>query len=178
MTFEEKTLSTELIYKGQILNLRKDKVKVKGGGYSYREIVEHDGGSVAVPITDDNKVILVKQFRKAMEKDVIELPAGKIESDEEPLETVVRELKEETGYTANNIKLICEFNPSVGYTKETLYIFLATGLSAGDMSLDDDEALEIMEVDFNLAIEMILEGKITDGKTIAGILIAQYHMDR
>ena len=94
MTFEEKTVSSESIYKGAILNLRRDKVTVSGGGYSYREIVEHNGGAVAVALTDDGNVVLVKQFRKPMEKVVTELPAGKIEKGEDPLETMKRELKE------------------------------------------------------------------------------------
>lgn len=174
MTFEEKTLDTERIYEGAILNLRKDKVAVKGGGYSYREIVEHNGGAVAVALTDDKKIVLVKQFRKPMEKVMTELPAGKIEKGEDHLETIKRELKEETGYTASDVKLMCEFNPSVGYTSETLYIYLATGLTPGETDFDEHEAIETVEVPLEEAIDMVVSGEITDGKSMVGILLTKY----
>lgn len=176
MTFEEKTVSSESIYKGAILNLRRDKVTVSGGGYSYREIVEHNGGAVAVALTDDGNVVLVKQFRKPMEKVVTELPAGKIEKGEDPLETMKRELKEETGYTASHLKLMAEFNPSVGYTNETLYIYLATGLVLGKPQPDEHEALEIKEIPLDDAIQMVVNGEITDGKTMTGLLLTKYFL--
>ena len=176
MTFEEKTVSSESIYKGAILNLRRDKVTVSGGGYSYREIVEHNGGAVAVALTDDGNVVLVKQFRKPMEKVVTELPAGKIEKGEDPLETMKRELKEEIGYTASHLKLMAEFNPSVGYTNETLYIYLATGLVPGKPQPDEHEALEIKEIPLDDAIQMVINGEITDGKTMTGLLLTKYFL--
>lgn len=176
MTFEEKTVSSESIYKGAILNLRRDKVTVSGGGYSYREIVEHNGGAVAVALTDDGNVVLVKQFRKPMEKVVTELPAGKIEKGEDPLETMKRELKEETGYTASHLKLMAEFNPSVGYTNETLYIYLAKGLVPGKPQPDEHEALEIKEIPLDDAIQMVVNGEITDGKTMTGLLLTKYFL--
>lgn len=176
MVFHEKTVNREIIYKGKILNLRRDTVKVKSGKTSYREIIEHNGGSVAVAITDDKKVLLVKQYRQAMEKEMLELPAGKIEPGEDPLETMKRELVEETGYSADNMKLIGKFNPSVGYTSETLYIYLATGLTKGKTNFDPDEDIELFEVDIEKALEMIVNGDITDGKTMAGILLLPYHM--
>lgn len=176
MTFEEKTVSSESIYKGAILNLRRDKVTVSGGGYSYREIVEHNGGAVAVALTDDGNVVLVKQFRKPMEKVVTELPAGKIEKGEDPLETMKRELKEETGYTASHFKLMAEFNPSVGYTNETLYIYLATGLVPGKPQPDEHEALEIKKIPLDDAIQMVVNGEITDGKTMTGLLLTKYFL--
>lgn len=176
MTFNEKTVSSEMIYKGAILNLRRDEVLVKDGSHSYREIIEHNGGAVAVALTKDNEVILIKQFRKPMEKDMIELPAGKIEVGEDPKETIVRELKEETGYTAKNIKLMAEFNPSVGYTSETLYIYLATDLTAGETEFDEHEAIDMYKVPLDEAIKMVIDGKITDGKTIAGLLLTKYHI--
>lgn len=175
LTFEEKTISSEMIYEGAILNLRRDKVQVKNG-VGYREIIEHNGGAVAVALTDENKVVLVKQYRKAMEKDIIELPAGKIELGEEPLATINRELKEETGYTAQDVKLIAKFNPSVGYTSETLYIYLATGLTAGEQEFDDHEAIEVMEIPLDEAIQMVVDGVITDGKSQVGLLLTKYHI--
>jgi ADP-ribose pyrophosphatase len=175
MIFEEKTISTERIYEGAILNLRKDKVFIHSGGVSYREIVEHNGGAVAVAITNDGKVVLVRQFRKALERAVLELPAGKIEKGEEPLETIIRELKEETGYTAGNIKFLTAFNPSVGYTNETLYIYIATDLIPGETNFDENEAMDILEVDFEEVHNMVVRGEISDGKTMLGILLAKNH---
>lgn len=175
-TFNEKTISSEMIYKGAILNLRRDKVTVKGGDYSYREIVEHNGGAVAVALTEDNNVLLVKQFRKPMERDMIELPAGKIEIGEDPKETIERELKEETGYTAKNIKLMAEFHPSVGYTSETLYIYLATELTPGETDFDEHEAIDLIQMPLEDAINMVIDGQITDGKTMAGLLLTKYHI--
>lgn len=176
MVFHEETLSQEMIYEGKILNLRKDKVRVKSGKISYREIIEHNGGAVAVAITEENKVLLVRQYRKAMEKEMLELPAGKIKKGEKPLETMSRELAEETGYFAENLTLIGKFNPSVGYTSETIYIFLATGLTKGATNFDDDEDLELLEVDIKDAVGMVINGEITDGKTMAGVLLAPYYV--
>ncbi|MEE1038043.1 MAG: NUDIX hydrolase [Eubacterium sp.] len=176
MTFEEKTISSEMIYKGAILNVRRDKVEVHNGDFGYREIIEHNGGAVAVALTDDGKVVLVKQFRKAMEKDMIELPAGKIEENEDPLSTINRELKEETGYEAKDVKLIAEFNPSVGYASETLYIYLATGLVPGEQNFDEHEAIDVLEVPLDEAIDMVVRGEITDGKSMVGLLLTKYHL--
>lgn len=174
MTFEEKTISSEMIYKGTILNLRKDKVTVKDGDFSYREIIEHNGGAVAVALTKENEVILVKQFRKPMERDMIELPAGKTEPGEEPIETIKRELKEETGYTANSIKFMAKFNPSVGYTSESLYIYLATELTPGETEFDEHEAIDVIKMPLDEAVEMVVRGDITDGKTMAGLLLTKF----
>ena len=176
MVFHEETLNSERIYEGKILNLRKDEVRVKSGKTAYREIVEHNGGAVAVAITDENKVLLVRQYRQAMGKEMLELPAGKIEKGENPVETMKRELAEETGYSAENLSLIGEFNPSVGYTDETLYIYMATHLTKGETNFDDDEDLELMEIPLQEAVNLVVKGEITDGKTMAGILLATHHM--
>lgn len=177
MFFEEKTISSERIYEGAILNLRRDKVTIHSGGFSYREIVEHNGGAVAVPITKDGKVIMVRQFRKAFERPMLELPAGKIEKDEEPLETIIRELQEETGYTAGKIEFLTAFYPSVGYTNETLYIYIATDLTPGPTNYDDHEAMDILEMDFEEVHNMVVEGEIRDAKTMLGILLAKNHFE-
>ncbi|MGI6733912.1 MAG: NUDIX domain-containing protein [Anaerovoracaceae bacterium] len=174
MTFEEKTLSSERIYEGAILNLRKDKVVVTGGNTSYREIVEHRGGVALAAVTDDKKMVLVRQFRKAAEKVVLEVPAGKIESNEgeDPLLTAIRELKEETGYTASNIEHITSFYTSIGYSEEVIHLYYATGLTPGETDFDDNEALDIVEYEIAELKRMVLAGEIEDAKTIAAILIA------
>lgn len=178
MFFEEETISSERIYEGAILNLRRDMVTIHSGGTSYREIVEHNGGAVAVPITGDGKVVMVRQYRKALERPVLELPAGKIEKGEEPYATMVRELKEETGYTAGNLEFLTAFYPSVGYTNEVLYIYLATDLTHGPTCYDDHEAMDILEVDFEEAHNMVVGGEIRDAKTMLGILLAKNHFQK
>ncbi|HAF60665.1 MAG TPA: NUDIX hydrolase [Bacillota bacterium] len=173
MTFEEKTLSSERIYEGTILNLRKDKVLVAGGTTSYREIVEHRGGVALAAVTDDKKMVLVRQFRKAAGKVILEVPAGKIENGEkeEPRLTAIRELKEETGYTASKIEHITSFYSSVGYSEEVIHLYYATGLVPGETEFDAHEALDIVEYDIAELKQMVLDGKIEDAKTIAAIMI-------
>lgn len=177
MVFEEETIGTERIYEGAILNLRRDKVTIHSGGTSYREIVEHNGGAVAVPITADGKVVMVRQYRKALECAVLELPAGKIEKGEEPMETIVRELQEETGYTAGKFQFLTAFYPSVGYTNEIIYIYLATDLTPGLTNYDEHEAMDILEVDFEEVHNMVVGGEIRDAKTMLGILLAKKHFE-
>ncbi len=173
MTFEEKTLSSQRIYEGAILNLRKDLVTVVGDKTSYREIVEHRGGVTLAAITDEKKMVLVRQFRKAAEKVVLEAPAGKIDHDgEEPLDAATRELKEETGYTAAHIEHITSFYSSIGYSEEVIHLYYATGLTSGETNYDDNEAIDVVEYDIAKLKEMVLTGEIEDAKTIAAILIA------
>lgn len=172
MIFEEKTLRSKRVYEGRIINLRVDEVTVLHGT-SKREIVEHNGGSVIAAITDDDKIVMVKQFRKAMDRPILEVPAGKIDGDEDPADAALRELSEETGYTAGKLEKLTEFYPSVGYTTEVLHIYLATGLTAGACHPDENEVLEVMEMDLDEVCRMVMEGKIHDGKTIAAVLMAK-----
>jgi len=127
MVLEEKTIKSDKIYTGKIVSLRVDTVEIPEKGYSKREIVEHGGAVGIVAITNDNKIVLVKQFRKPIEEALVEIPAGKLEIGENPKECAIRELQEETGYTADNIKLIHKFYSSAGFSNEKIFIFLATG---------------------------------------------------
>ena len=172
MFFEEKTLDTKRIYEGRIINLRVDKVTVQNGT-STREIVEHNGGSVIAAITNDNKIVMVRQFRKPFDKAILEVPAGKLDGDEDPAEAALRELSEETGYTAGKLEKLNEFYPSVGYTTEVLHIYLATELTPGATHPDENEVLEVMEMDLEDVYGMIMDGKIHDGKTIAAVMMAR-----
>ena len=171
MTFEEKTLETERIYEGRIINLRKDKVTVINGT-SYREIVEHNGGAVLLAITDDGKMVMVRQYRHAAERVMFEVPAGKIDPGENPLETAKRELKEETGYTAANVEFVTKFYTSVGFSNELLYLYLCTGLTPGETDFDDNEALDIELWDIDELLDMVLRDEINDAKTQIAILLA------
>lgn len=172
MTFEEKTISSEMIYKGAILNLRKDKVEVINGGTSYREIVEHRGGVAVVALKDDGKVIMVKQFRKPIERVILEIPAGKIEEDEDPEKTAIRELKEETGYTPGKTEFLGKIYPSVGYSKEALYLYLCTELTEGETEFDENEAIDTLEMDLDDLFSMAVKGELEDGKTVVAIMQA------
>ncbi len=173
MTFEEKTISTERIYEGTILNLRKDKVTV-ANGVSYREIVEHRGGAVIAAVKEDGTMIMVKQFRKPAERVMLEVPAGKIEAGETDAEkTALRELKEETGYSAEHIRLLTRMYPSVGYAEEVLYIYLCTGLTAGETDFDDNEAIDIEEYPIDELYQMVMDGRIEDGKSQVAILMVK-----
>lgn len=172
MLFEEKTISSEMIYEGAILNLRKDKVEVRDGNTSHREIVEHRGGVAIAAITDEGKMVMVRQFRKAAEKAVLEVPAGKVEKGEESdySGVAIRELREETGYSAKSMKLLSQFYSSVGYSTEIIHLYMAEGLVAGETDFDDNEAIDILEVPLSELKEMAMAGKIEDAKTLVAIL--------
>lgn len=169
---EEKTIETQRIYEGRVINLRKDKVTVKEGRTSWREVVENNGGAVAVPVNEKGEIIMVRQFRKPFDKVILEAPAGKIEPGEEPDTTVRRELREETGFTADSYELLTVMYPSVGYTTEKLYIYLCTGLHKGETDFDFNESLEIYNYDYKEIYNKVLNGEIHDGKTIVGVLMA------
>ena len=144
MIFEEKQISSQLIYEGKILNVRRDKVTAKKGE-STREIVEHNGAVAMVAITGENHVLLVKQYRYACHDVVLEIPAGKIDKGEtDPLKAAVRELREETGYTAEHVHYLGKINPSVGYSEEVIYLYAMTDLTPGEQDLDEYEALDVL----------------------------------
>ena len=176
MTFEEKTLKSEKIYKGAIINLRRDKVTVQGGT-SYREIIEHNGGAVIAALTEDKKLVMVRQYRKPADKVMLEVPAGKIDPGEQPLDAAVRELKEETGYTAAKVEFLTQFYPSVGYSEEVLYLYLCTGLTPGETNFDENEAIDIEEVELDRLFKMAMSGEIDDAKTLIAILMVKALVD-
>ena len=173
MIVKEKTISSDRIYTGKTISLRVDTVEIENRGYQKREIVEHLGAVAIVAINDENKVILIKQFRKPIEQVIWEIPAGKLEIGESPKECAIRELKEETGYSAKNIKLMHKFFTSSGFSNQKIYIFLATGLTKGEPDFDEDEFIEKYEVDIDEAKNMVMNNEIEDAKTTIGILLAK-----
>jgi ADP-ribose pyrophosphatase len=167
----EKTINSKEIYKGRVISLSVDTVITPGGNQATREIVHHPGGVAVVAIDNDDMIYLVEQYRVPYDDILLEIPAGKLDSkDEDPKDAALRELSEETGLTCKEIKHIGDFYPSVGFLDENLRLFMATGLSQGQTHPDDDEYLNIVKMPFEKAVQMVMDGKIKDGKTIAGIL--------
>lgn len=173
MIFEEKTMKSDKIYDGKILNLRIDTVELPDKKYSKREIIEHPGGVGILAIDKEGSIILVNQYRKALEDFSLEIPAGKLEINEEPRETAIRELREETGFESSNLSYIMEFFPSPGYTNEKIYLFLAEDLYEVESEPDQGEFLEKSTVSINQLIKKINKGDILDSKTIIAAYVAK-----
>ena len=171
----EKTINSEYIYKGRILNLRKDTVEIPDshGKTSTREIVEHNGAVAIVAIDKNGRIILEKQYRKPAEDILIEIPAGKIEGDEEPENCAFRELEEETGFIPGSLRHLTTIFTSPGFTTEKIHIFLATELKQGKVNFDEDERIDLIYASPEDAVRMIYNGSIRDAKTIVGILTAK-----
>ena len=131
MIAKETTVNSDLIYTGKTIQLRVDTVEVPNKGYQKREIIEHKGSVAIVAITNDNKIVLVKQYRKSIEKELYELPSGKIEIGESPLDCAIRELKEETGYSTENLKLIYKYYATPVFSNQLVFIYLAKDLTPG-----------------------------------------------
>lgn len=167
---EEKTMKSEKIYEGRIINLRVDTVELPNKKYSKREIVEHPGAVGIISLTSDKEIILVKQFRKPVEKALLEIPAGIIESEEKPEQTAIRELKEETGYTTNKIKKFFEFYTTPGFSNEKIHIYLAEDIIKGHAQPDKDEYIKVVKIPIEKALEKVNKGEIEDVKTIVAIL--------
>lgn len=176
MLFEEKTMKSEKIYEGKILNLKVDTVELPDKKYSKREIVEHPGGVGIITIIDDTSLVLVKQYRKAVEDFIWEIPAGKLEINEEPRETAIRELREETGYEASKLTYITEFYTTPGYCNEKIHLFLAEDLVEVDYKPEPGEFIEKMIISLEDLEKMLKRGEIIDSKTMIAIYIAMEHL--
>ncbi len=170
MNLIEKQISTENIYNGKIIKVRKDTALLPNGKTAIREIVEHNGGICIAPLTENNELIFVKQFRYPYGEILLELPAGKRDNDEQPIEGAKRELKEETGATAGKIISLGQLYPTVAYCDEIIWLYLATDLKFGDQKLDEDEFLSVTKIPLEIATEMVLSGEIKDSKTQVAIL--------
>jgi len=174
--FTEKTLGVEQIYKGYIISLEKIAIELPDGQVSNRDVVRHPGASMVIPVLDDGRIIMVRQYRKALEKESLEMPAGKLDAGEEPLVCAKRELEEETGYTAERYEHIISIETAPGFSDERIHIFIAKGLKAGKMNLDSDEFIENEVYSIDELINMVLYGKISDAKSIIGIFMAQRYL--
>ena len=170
MNLTEKTVSKNYVYKGRIINVRCDDALLPDGKPCKREVVEHNGGVCIAPITDDGKLIFVRQFRYPYSEVILELPAGKLELGEDPFKAGKRELEEETGMVAAEYFDFGKFYPSPGYCGEIIYLYAAKGLSGTHMHPDDDEFLEVDKISIADAVEMVMNGEIRDGKTQALVM--------
>ena len=166
---KEKTVETTHIFKGRIIDVSVDTVVLPDGKKASRELVRHPGG-VCVVAYDGENIYLVKQYRKPYDEVVTELPAGKLEYGEDPLECGKRELLEEAGMTAENFESLGKFYSSPGFCSETIYAYLATGLKKIGQHLDEDEYLDVIKVKFDDAVKMVMDGEICDGKSVSAIL--------
>ena len=167
---ELKTIKSEHLYKGRAVNLRVDTVELPSGRRTTREIVEHGDSVAIVPIDTDGSVLLVRQFREAVERELLEIPAGGIDPGEEPGESAQRELREETGYLAERMEYLGGFYSSPGFSTEYLYLFLATELRPGPLSAPDGEVIELVRIPLDSVLGLIARGEICDSKSIAGLM--------
>ncbi|SHF01291.1 MULTISPECIES: NUDIX hydrolase [Caloramator] len=168
--FKEKTLKSNYLFKGKVINLRIDEVETYSNRISTREIVEHNGG-VGIVAVEDGNVFLVRQYRRPFDEIIYEIPAGKLEMGEEPLSCAYRELEEETGYKALDMKLMTSIYTSPGFCTEKLYIYFCDKMVKTKTNFDEDEYLELIKVPILEAKKMILDGTIKDAKSIVGILM-------
>ena len=166
----EHFLSGEEVFSGRLLRVRRDVVRLPDGAEAVREYIRHPGAVLVVALLDVGRVVLERQFRYPHGRDFIELPAGKLEPGEPHLETAKRELLEETGYVAAEWRRLGVIHTSIGYTDESIEMFLARGLTKREAKLDDEEFLEVFDVPFDEAVAMVRDGRITDAKSVAGLL--------
>jgi len=157
------------IYTGKVITLNVDTVKLPNGVTVDLETIRHPGAAAIVPIEDDGTVVLIRQFRHAAGGFIYEIPAGKLDSGEDPLHCAARELEEEVGYRASSFELLSSIFTAPGFADEVIHVYKATGLTKGRQQLDRDEVLEIVEMPLHLAITRIQDGTIRDGKTIVGL---------
>lgn len=163
---EEKQVDAKQIYDGEVLHVRFDNIMLPNGKPATRELINHIGAVCIIPVTDDNKVIIERQFRYPIYQVVTEIPAGKLDSkDEDRLLAAKRELREETGYTADKWTDLGIYYPAPAYSDEKITMYLAQGLHKGERDLDEDEFLNVIEVPLQELLEDVMNGTITDGKT-------------
>lgn len=167
---DEKTVDSKRMYEGRVVSLRQDKVVLPTGRETTREVVEHANCVAIVAIDSDGNAIMVRQYRKPVARVLLEIPAGVVEANEEPIESAHRELQEETGYLAGGMEEIGGFYTSPGYSTEFMHLFVATNLRKGNASPDVDEIIEVVSVCFDEIPDLVVSGELRDAKSIAGLL--------
>lgn len=169
----EKTLTKKTIYEGRIIDLVVEEVELPNGNKGKRELIKHPGAVCVLAITDEKKIVLIRQFRKALERVIVEIPAGKLEKNEDPSVCAIRELEEETGYTTDEMKHVISFYTSPGFANELVHFYYTDKLKKGKTQLDEDEFLEVIEVTLEEALQMVEKEEIYDAKTAYAIQYLQ-----
>lgn len=169
----EVTLSSETVFDGNLLHVLRDNARLPSGNESTREFIVHPGAVIIIPVLPNGNLLLERQFRYPLKKVFIELPAGKIDPNEDILITGQRELLEETGYTARQWDYVAAQHPCIGYSNEVIHIYLARDLSAGQHHRDADEHLQLFDASLEDCLRMVRSGEITDGKTIIALFWAE-----
>lgn len=173
MDLTEKKLSSRQVFDGVVVKLFVDEVELPNGKKSVREVVRHPGAVCVVPVTDRGEVIMVRQFRYAFGQALLEIPAGKLEIGENPLDAALRELEEETGTVAENVEHIGELYTTVAIIDEKIQMYLATGLTYKNAHPDDGEFLEVEKIPLTTLVDMVMRGEIKDSKTQIALLKAE-----
>ena len=172
-----KLVKSDFLFKGKVFDVKVDEIEYDSGNKGIREIAVHPGGAVVVAVKDDGKIIMVNQFRYPLQKKIFELPAGKLDYNEDPYKCAVRELEEETGYKAKKVEKLGQIYTTPGFCTEILHIYLAKELIQGDHNREEGEqGMEIFELSKQEIEEKIIKGEITDSKTICGIYLAQKYI--
>ena len=169
----ERRLSSRVVYDGKLLKVRKDTVSLPDGGSAEREWIEHPGAVAVLAVTGAGELVMERQFRYPLGRDMIEVPAGKIDRGEDPLATAKRELMEETGYSAAEWSHIATIHLAIGYSNERIEIYLAKELKAEKARLDAEEFLEVFTLPLSTALAWVREGRITDAKTVSSLFWAE-----
>ncbi|MBS4176444.1 NUDIX hydrolase [Lederbergia citrea] len=176
--FEEKTISTNNIFKGKIISLQVDEVELPDGKTAKREMVKHPGAVAVIAMTENGKIIMVEQYRKALERSLLEIPAGKLEPGEQPKLTAARELEEETGYTAGNLEHLISFYTSPGFADELIHLYIAKELKKVEnpRAGDEDEFVELHKLTIEEAVKCVEDRRIYDAKTAYAVLYLQLQL--
>ncbi|MBQ7293220.1 MAG: NUDIX hydrolase [Clostridia bacterium] len=177
--FFEKRIVSEQIFEGKVLDVRKDSIILPDGKPAYREYCKHIGAVCVLPLTNDNEVVFVRQYRYAHSRVMLEIPAGKLDSNSEDfIQATLRELREETGISCEKLEFIGDIIPSPAILTEVIHMYLARGLSFGETDFDEDEFIEIVKIPLEKAVDMVMNGEIRDAKTQAAVLKTYFLMSK
>lgn len=170
MHLQEKTITSDTVYEGRIFTIVHDTAELENGETAIRDVLLHSGGVCVIPVTDNNEIFMVKQFRYPFREVTTEIPAGKLEKGESHYECGRRELVEETGFTCTEYIYLGEIYPTPAYNTEIIHVYLARGLNLKEQNLDDDEFLDVEKIPLTQAVEMVMDGRIKDAKTQIAVL--------
>ncbi|MBE5926998.1 MAG: NUDIX hydrolase [Lachnospiraceae bacterium] len=164
-------IKRELVYKGAIIDMYKDYVQIPNGNVAEWDFIKHKGAAAALPVTEDGKILLVKQYRNALDRETIEIPAGGLDNEHEPMiECASRELEEETGYKSDDLEFLISIKTTVAFCNERIDVFVAKNLKKSQQNLDEDEYVDVVEYEPETLVQMIYDGVIQDSKTVSAIL--------